>query len=75
MGYTIDMEDEMKDITNCPRCYTEYEVNNENYILGDEAIEVGKYSVWIDAHVTEDFDFVCRKCVIELVRKALDETS
>jgi len=74
MSHTIDMEKEMK-ITNCPRCFRELEVNNENYILGDEPIVVDKYSVWIAAHVTKDFDFVCRTCVYELVRKALDETS
>ncbi len=60
------------EITNCPRCFRELEVNEKNYTFGEEPVIVGNYSVWYDAKVTEDFDFVCRTCVIELVRMAVD---
>ena len=59
------------DITNCRRCFRELEVNDENYMLGEEAFIVGNYSVWMDAKEAKDYDFVCRRCVLELTQQAL----
>jgi hypothetical protein len=57
------------EIINCPRCNRELLINEENYMLGEEAFTDGKYSVWMDCKITENFDFICRICVLEEVMR------
>ena len=53
------------EITNCPRCNRELLVNEENFMLGEEALKDGRYSIWMDCKLTENYDFVCRICVLQ----------
>ena len=57
----------------CPECERVLEVNTENFILGEEANKYGDYVIMVDAYMKKNSEFICRKCVYELVAKWLEE--